>query len=259
WCAHGDRDASCPVGVSRGDARDAGVIRAGAAHAHRDSGWSAHVIVRSGTEPAVSGRSASRQPEIANPGIRGTLALNIRLPRPVRIAGVLVVATFLFDASAFGQQPDRARLDAPVATARRATGIIRIDGSLEEPDWASASPIGQLTQREPQEGQVASEATDVRVLFDEQALYLGIVCHESHARGVIATQLIRDANLDVDDRLTIVLDPFFDHRNGFFFQVNPDGARTDGQISNNAQDLNRDWDGIWDAAVVRTPDGWTAE
>src|SRR5262249_34465549 len=144
---------------------------------HRDSGWSAHVIVRSGTEPAVSGRSASRQPEIANPGVRGTLALNIRLPRPVRIAGVLVVATFLFDASAFGQQPDRARLDAPVATARRATGTIRIDGSLEEPDWASASPIGPLTQREPLEGQVASEATEVRVLFDEQALYLGIVCH----------------------------------------------------------------------------------
>jgi hypothetical protein len=59
--------------------------------------------------------------------------------------------------------------------------------------------------------------------------------------------------------VTIVLDPFFDHRNGFFFQVNPAGARSDGQISNNAQSLTRDWDGIWDAAVTRHSEGWTAE
>src|SRR5262249_34549768 len=53
--------------------------------------------------------------------------------------------------------------------------------------------------------------------------------------------------------------PFFDHRNGFFFEVNPAGARSDGQISNNAQSLTRNWDGIWEAAVTRSPDGWTAE
>jgi uncharacterized protein DUF5916 len=97
------------------------------------------------------------------------------------------------------------------------------------------------------------------VLFDEGSIYVGIVCHETHAHGIIATQLTRDANLDVDDRVTIVLDPFFDHRNGFFFQVNPSGARSDGQISNNAQSLSRDWDGIWDAAATRSSDGWTAE
>ena len=160
---------------------------------------------------------------------------------------------------AAGQQPDRMRADAPVATAHRATGMIHVDGRLDEPDWAAAPLIGPLTQREPLEGRPASEPTDVRVLFDEQAIYIGIVCHEPHLRGIISTQLTRDANLDVDDRITIVLDPFFDHRNGFFFQVNPAGARSDGQISNNAESLSRDWDGIWDAAVRRTPDGWTAE
>src|SRR5262249_1053271 len=118
---------------------------------------------------------------------------------------------------------------------------------------------GPLTQREPLEGRAATEATEVRVLYDRSALYVGIVCHESHMGGVIATQLTRDANLDVDDRVTIVLDPFLDHRNGFFFQVNPVGARTDGEISNNAHELQRDWDGIWEAAVTRTADRWTAE
>jgi uncharacterized protein DUF5916 len=148
---------------------------------------------------------------------------------------------------------------SPVAAARHTTAPIHLDGRLYEPDWEAAPTIGALTQLEPVEGRPPSEPTDVRVLFDEESLYIGIVCHEMHARGIISTQLTRDANLDVDDRVTIVLDPFFDHRNGFFFQVNPSGARTDGQISNNAQSLSRDWDGIWDAAVARSEDGWTAE
>jgi hypothetical protein len=158
------------------------------------------------------------------------------------------------------EQPlERAQVETPVAAARRATGTIRIDGRLDEPDWDSATPIGPLTQREPEEGRPASEKTDVRVLVDDQFLYIGIVCLEPHPGGIVSTQLLRDANLDVDDRVTIVVDPFFDHRNGFFFQVNPAGARSDGQISNNAQNLTRDWDGIWDAAVTRTADGWTVE
>jgi hypothetical protein len=71
--------------------------------------------------------------------------------------------------------------------------------------------------------------------------------------------LTQDANLDVDDRITIVLDPFFDHRNGVFFEVNPAGARSDGQVSNNSESLNRDWDGIWNSAARITDDGWIAE
>jgi len=160
---------------------------------------------------------------------------------------------------AAARQPDRARSDTPIARAQRTTGTIHIDGRLDEPDWAQAPAIGPLTQREPVEGRDATEPTDVRILFDEQAIYVGIACAESHPGGIVSTQLTRDANLDVDDLVTVVLDPFFDHRNGFFFQVNPAGARSDGQISNNAQRLTREWDGIWDAAVTRTADGWTAE
>ena len=146
----------------------------------------------------------------------------------------------------------------PTARITRATRVIRLDGRLDEVDWSVARPI-ELTQQAPREGQPASEATEVRVLYDAAALYFGVVCVERHPGGMIATQLARDANLDVDDRLTIVLDPFLDRRNGFFFQVNPAGARTDGQISNNSQDLERNWDGIWNAAATRSADGWTVE
>jgi len=174
--------------------------------------------------------------------------------------GVAMAVVFAVgERAALAQQPDRPKADTPVAAARRTTGPIRLDGQLAEPDWQTTPPIGSLTQREPAEGQPPTEPTDIRVLFDEDSIYIGIVCHETHPHGIIATQLTRDANLDVDDRVTVVLDPFFDHRNGFFFQVNPSGARSDGQISNNAQSLSRDWDGIWDASVTRSVDGWTAE
>ena len=179
--------------------------------------------------------------------------------RRAPLISLVVALGSLAASSSAAQQPDRVRADTPIARAQRTTGTIHVDGRLDEPDWGQAPPIGPLTQREPLEGQPPSESTDIRILFDEQAIYVGIVCHESHPRGLVSTQLTRDANLDVDDRVTVVLDPFFDHRNGFFFQVNPAGARSDGQISNNAQSLTREWDGIWDAAVTRTSDGWTAE
>ena len=145
------------------------------------------------------------------------------------------------------------------ATATRTTETIRIDGRLDEPAWQAATPLSRFVQREPVEGGAASEETEIRVLFTETALYIGAVCHDRSPREIVATQLSRDADLDVDDRLTIVLDPFFDHRNGFFFQVNAAGARTDGQVSNNAESLSRDWDGIWNAAARITDEGWIAE
>ncbi len=99
----------------------------------------------------------------------------------------------------------------------------------------------------------------VRVLYDEDNLYVGILCRDGDPRAVVSTQLARDGELDVDDHVSVVLDPFFDQRNGFFFQVNPAGARTDGQISNNQERLTFNWDGIWNAGARRTDDGWVAE
>ena len=150
-------------------------------------------------------------------------------------------------------------LAQPTATAVRITDPIRLDGHLDEGVWSAAPPIGPLLQRDPLEAASPSEETDVRVVFDENALYIAVVCRDRSPRDIVSTQLTRDADLGVDDSITIVLDPFFDHRNGFFFQVNPAGARTDGQVSNNSESLNRDWDGIWDAAARITPDGWQVE
>src|SRR5436190_19248335 len=178
--------------------------------------------------------------------------------RPACLA-LLLGATNYANEAADVQQPEQFTGESPVATARRTSETIRIDGRLDEADWGLAEPIGPLRQREPVENSEPSEETSVRVLYNDNALYVAVICHDRSPQEIVSTQLTRDANLDVDDRITIVLDPFFDHRNGFFFQVNPAGARADGQVSNNSETLSPDWDGIWDAAARITDDGWIAE
>jgi len=148
---------------------------------------------------------------------------------------------------------------AAVARAARADSPVKLDGRLDEAAWANAAPIGPLTQADPGEGVAPSEATEVRLLVGEQGLYLGVRCFDRTPSDIVATKLGHDAEIEGDDHVLVVLDPFGDRRNGFFFAVTPRGARAEGQISNNSEQLNFDWDGIWDAAARIESSGWTAE
>ena len=171
-----------------------------------------------------------------------------------RRAGFTCAVAVLF----FIQAP-RALAQSPKAQAFQANERIRVDGRLDEATWKSAAPIGELAQVLPKEGDSASEKTEVRVLVDRDALYFGIICFDRTPDSIISTQLTRDADLTVDDNVSVVIDPFFDHRNGFFFTINPNGARADGQISNSAEFSSLDWDGIWNAHARVTSEGWVAE
>jgi hypothetical protein len=178
--------------------------------------------------------------------------------RCVGVVLLLASACCVADLAA-AQQPVRALAGAPTARARHTTETIRIDGRLDETVWQTADAIGPLRQREPIENSDPSEQTSVRVLYTDTALYMAVDCQERSIQGIVSTQLTRDADLDVDDHITVVLDPFLDHRNGFYFQVNPAGARADGQVSNNSESLDHDWDGIWNAAARISDKGWIAE
>jgi hypothetical protein len=149
--------------------------------------------------------------------------------------------------------------DVRVAVASPAGGPVTLDGRLDEAAWAAATPIGELVQTEPDEGASPTEGTEVRILRDDEALYLGIRCFDRTPAGIAATKMGRDAELAGDDHVLVVLDTFGDRRNGFFFAVNPRGARAEGQIANNSEHENFDWDGIWDAAARVGDSGWTAE
>src|SRR6266702_919972 len=113
-----------------------------------------------------------------------------------------------------------------------ASGRVRLDGRLDEPDWARADSLADFRQREPVVGAPASERTVVK------------------AR--------RDADLSSDDNIQLLIDSFHDRRGAFVFGTNPNGARWDAQLSD-LDNLNEDWNGIWDVAVWRAPGGWTAE
>ncbi len=131
----------------------------------------------------------------------------------LRVAAGSGAVCLVLAAGAAGQTTTQA--DPPMAVAGAAREI-RIDGVLDEPAWAGATPIGPLIQRDPKEAAPASEETEVRILFDADNLYFGIKCHDRTPSAIVSTQLARDADLEVNDRITLVIDPFLDHRNGSF-------------------------------------------
>ena len=135
---------------------------------------------------------------------------------------------------------------------------IAVDGVLNEPLWNNAPTMGDLIQREPHPGASPTEKTEVKLLYDAHYLYIGVMCYDSESPKVIGTQMARDADLQNDDRIEIVLDTFRDRRNAFYFATNPAGALVDGLVSENGQ-LNLDWDAIWNVRTRRTNQGWSAE
>ena len=155
-----------------------------------------------------------------------------------------------------GNAPVRATSGVTVA---RATAAVSLDGVLDEAAWAQAQSIGDILQREPKEGVAASERTEVKLLLDDDNLYVGVVCYDSAPQQIVGTQMARDANLESDDSIEILLDTFHDRRNAFYFGTNPTGALVDGLIIENSRNINRDWNAIWEVRVKRLPDGWSAE
>jgi hypothetical protein len=128
---------------------------------------------------------------------------------------------------------------------------------MDEPVWATADSITDFRQRDPVEGAPATERTVIKVLRDQDALVIGVRAYDREPAKIRASQLRRDADLSSDDNITILIDSFHDHRNAFLFQTNANGAMWDGQKVG-WQDVNADWNGIWDVKASRDDQGWTA-
>lgn len=135
---------------------------------------------------------------------------------------------------------------------------IRIDAALTEPIWESAVPITEFTQVVPIEGGPPSVATRLRVVYDDDALYLGLECLDDPA-NVRARLNQRDARLDPDDRVEFWFDTFDDQRFGYWFQIGAAGSLGDALLADGGDSFNKSWDGIWNAAARRTETGWVAE
>jgi hypothetical protein len=152
---------------------------------------------------------------------------------------------------------------APVraeATATRieAAAAPHIDGDLSDPVWARAAPIGGFRQISPRPLAPATERTQVRFLYDETRLYIAIYCHDSKPDAIVTTVRERDGVMPRDDFVRVVLDPQLSRRNGYGFEINAQGARTDALLQNNSDYLVT-WNMIWEGKARRVADGWTAE
>jgi hypothetical protein len=147
-----------------------------------------------------------------------------------------------------------------------ATESPKIDGALDEAVWQTANPIDTFVQQEPREGQPATDRTEVRILYDKGHLFIGV--HAYASEPVVATEMRRDADrLFDEDNFQVILDTFHDSRNGYMFLTTPLGAKLEQQVFDEGEgggrgttaNINRNWDGVWDAAARIVNDGWTAE
>jgi hypothetical protein len=133
-----------------------------------------------------------------------------------------------------------------------------IDGRLDEESWKTAEAASGLTQIEPQAGKAMTETTEVRFMFDQTALYIGVRCHDRDPAGILARGRERDGSVLSGDHVALFFDTFHDRRSGYVFAVSPDEGRWDAAVSNHSN-ANTDWDGIWEVKCTTDEDGWTAE
>ena len=146
-----------------------------------------------------------------------------------------------------------------VVRAVRITEPILIDGRLDEAAWEAAQPADRFTQWEPKPGMPATDDTEVRFLYDDNNLYIGARCFDSEPTRLTVNELRKDFDAGQDDGFGIVLDTLHDRQTGFVFQTNPAGARRDVQVSQDGEQTNQDWDGVWDVQTSIDERGWIAE
>lgn len=140
----------------------------------------------------------------------------------------------------------------------RAAQSPEIDGVFNEAEWADATVIEDFHQSEPIEFANPSERTRVYVMFDADNLYVAAKLLDSEPDRVTANVLRQGEELWDDDTFGIVLDTFNDRRNGYWFEVNPNGVRRQA-IFQNTSSRNFDWRGIWRGMGSRDGEGWVAE
>ncbi|HSG50361.1 MAG TPA: DUF5916 domain-containing protein [Longimicrobiales bacterium] len=205
-----------------------------------------------------------------SPGRPATPAVAPPRPVPARFPVlVLALAGILAPGSLAAQDAP----PPPVGGAVRAAGPVVVDGRLDEVAWNGAPALGGFVQSEPSQGSPASEETVVRVLYDDDALYVGAWLMDRDAGSLTLGETRRDAALDETDALAFVLDTYLDRQNGYVFGTTPAGIEYDGQVTKEGEGgfggarfvqgsgagVNTNWDGAWEVATTRDGAGWYAE
>lgn len=132
-----------------------------------------------------------------------------------------------------------------------------IDGQLSDEVWSQAQVMADFTQVDPDEGQPATERTEVRVLFDDRAIYVGVRLFDREAARLGRRLSTRDGDADAD-RITLYLDTMHDHLTGVMFRVSASNVQTDAVLFNDTWD-DWSWNAVWESNVSVDDDGWSVE
>jgi len=138
-------------------------------------------------------------------------------------------------------------------------GDILIDGILDEEDWANVEGLDDLKTIVPVENGEPTGRTIVKVITSPTHIYIGINCLDPSSNEIISFSKLRDAEMENEDHVRLVIDPFLDGQSGYIFAVNANGARYDALVSNRGESENSNWDAIWDAATNINSEGWSVE
>jgi hypothetical protein len=180
--------------------------------------------------------------------------LKAQIPAQPLTAGlVLLLGTTFLSAQGPAQRQER-----EVFAVRTETPI-KLDAVLDEPAWARAEPATDFLQREPFEGEPATEKTEIRVLYDDEAIYFGATVYDPEPDKLIINTLKQDFDMSADDGVSFYLDTFNDDRNSYAFFINPAGAKRELQAVDEGREQNVPWEDVWDVKTRITDEGWLAE
>ena len=177
--------------------------------------------------------------------------------KPPKFIGILLLILFCIQPASIAQDDTPTNLP-PMLTAAKLTGTPpQIDGKLDEDTWKYAPIATGFVQLLPDEGKPATERSEVRVLYGDDALYVGFRAYDTDSRA-IEGQLTRRDRESFSDWVHVAIDSYNDKRTAFQFGVNPRGVKQDVyRFDDTKQDP--DWDAVWDVATTVDQRGWAAE
>jgi hypothetical protein len=185
--------------------------------------------------------------------------------RPLRLSVVSLILAGALDAQTQGangvsgthRAAEHALPSPRVQAIRRATPV-ELDGRLDEAIWSQAQAATDFRQAQPNIGNPAAQRTEIRIVFDDDALYVGARMFDDQGAAGVRSQLVRrDQETSNSDNIEVIFDTYHNHIGRTIFRVTPSGSRQDaGQA---AEFADQSWDPVWEVKTNIDSAGWTAE
>ncbi len=181
------------------------------------------------------------------------------MPAPPKYRALVGLMTLAIATPAVAQQSRDGLVERPatVAVAVRAPEAPKLDGRLDDPAWTTAPAISDFVQRDPNEGEPATERTEARIIYTDDAIFVGVRAFDSKPSEIQA-HLTRRDEWSPSDWISVMIDSYYDRRTAFEFSVNPAGVKID-LYRYDDNDDDRGWDAVWDVATSIDGEGWIAE